>query len=167
MGTYDARTGEVLVFTFKEGPLSTVAHDLKLKVEHFTITTQGTDFHGEFDASSFKVVASMKDGEENPTGLMKSLYPDVIRNITNSVLHPAQYPTITFASTQVTDAAVTGSLTLCGKTREVTGKRETVGRMRVAEFVIDQRDFGITPFSAMLGAMKVKPKITVRISLPF
>jgi hypothetical protein len=34
----------------------------------------------------------------------------------------------------------------------------------VAEFRIDQRDFGIKPYSAMLGTLKIKPEVVVRVS---
>jgi hypothetical protein len=166
MASYDARTAEVLVFTFKEGPLSTVAHDLKLKMEKFSITTQGQAFTAEFDASSIKMVCAMKDGKDHLDGLAPSLFPDVHRNIANAVL-VAQHPSIKFQSTSVTDAEVVGQLTLNGVTKEVKGKRSTAGTKRVAEFRLDQRDFGIKPFSAMLGAMRVKPHVVVRVTMPF
>jgi len=36
----------------------------------------------------------------------------------------------------------------------------------VAEVPIHQPDFGIKPYSAMLGALKVKPDLVVRCSVP-
>jgi hypothetical protein len=166
MGTYDARTGEVLVFTFKDGPLSTVAHDLKLKVEKFSIAAQGASFTADFDAGSFKVVGAMKDGKDHPDGLGPGLYPDVLRNLNNAVLLPAKYPGIRFVSTKVTDTEVVGQLTLMGVTKELKGTRSSQGGKRVAEFKVDQRDFGITPYSAMLGAIRLRPHVVVRVTLP-
>jgi hypothetical protein len=36
-----------------------------------------------------------------------------------------------------------------------------VGRAR-----IDQRDFGITPFSAMMGTLKVQPHVDIEVRVP-
>jgi hypothetical protein len=36
----------------------------------------------------------------------------------------------------------------------------------VAEMNIHQPDFGIKPYTAALGALKVKPEVMVRISVP-
>jgi hypothetical protein len=35
-----------------------------------------------------------------------------------------------------------------------------------AKLVLDQRKFGIKPFSAMFGALKVKPNVEVHITVP-
>jgi hypothetical protein len=36
----------------------------------------------------------------------------------------------------------------------------------VAEIKLHQPDFGIKPFTAALGALKVKPDVVVRVSVP-
>ena len=61
---------------------------------------------------------------------------------------------------QVSENEVVGKLTLHGQSQEIRGKRTG----NSAEFRIDQRAFGIKPYSAMLGALKVKPEVTVRVN---
>ncbi|MBW1758625.1 MAG: YceI family protein, partial [Deltaproteobacteria bacterium] len=59
-----------------------------------------------------------------------------------------------------------GTLQLYGKSRSIqTSVRATGGRW-VAELKLHQPDFGIKPFSAALGALKVKPDVLVRVSVP-
>ena len=40
------------------------------------------------------------------------------------------------------------------------------GKRWNAKVVLDQRKYGIKPFSAMLGALKIKPEVEVIISIP-
>jgi hypothetical protein len=47
-------------------------------------------------------------------------------------------------------------------THELRGKRTGT----TAEFSFDQRDFGLKPYSAMLGTLKVKPVVRVKVTLP-
>lgn len=166
MARYDARTAEVLVFTFKEGLLSAAAHDLKLSVTRFTIDAEGDRVTAEFDAGSLRVVTPMKDGAENPGALPRLMYGEIEKNAAKDVLHVTKHPQIRFESTAVTDAEVVGRLTLHGQTKEVRGRRSDAGGLRVVEVTFDQRDFGIAPFSAMLGTLKVKPEVRVRVTIP-
>ncbi len=166
MPRYDAQTAEVLVFTFKEGLLSAMAHDLKLAVGSFSLDVEPGRVTGEFDAASLRVVSPMKDGAENPGGLPRLVYGEIERNATREVLHASKHPLIRFESTQVSEAEVVGRLSLHGQSKEVRGRRADVAGRRVVEVTLDQRDFGITPYSAMLGSLKVKPEVRVRVSVP-
>lgn len=162
MPRYDASRAEVLVFTFKEGLLSAVAHDLKLKVTSLTVDVEGTQVKADLDASSLRVLTPMKDGAENPGALPKLVYGEIEKNAATDVLNAKKHSRITFTSTAITDTEVVGQLSLHGVTRELRGKRTGT----TAEFSLDQRDFGIKPYSAMLGTLKVKPVVQVKVTLP-
>ena len=53
MARYDASNAKVQVFTFKDGLLSAMAHDLKLEVTRFELDSEGVS---TFDAGSLRVV---------------------------------------------------------------------------------------------------------------
>jgi polyisoprenoid-binding protein YceI len=151
---------DVHVFTYKEGALSALAHDLKLRVTRFRIGVDDdrapTTVTATFDASSLRVVSAMRDGHESAL-LPAIAFGEVERNIEREVLRSRTFPEITFVSSAITDAHVDGALTLCGVTRDVRIARTgTTGRVR-----IDQREFGIKPFSAMMGTLKIKPHVDV------
>ena len=61
---------------------------------------------------------------------------------------------------------MTGTLALHGVERQITVQVRPEGDRMVAAVPLHQADFGIRPFSALLGALKVKPDLTVRLSLP-
>ena len=81
-------------------------------------------------------------------------------------MNSAKFISIVFESTSVSDAEVTGKLTLHGITRDVRLSVTQDGERRVGELRLDQRDFGIKPYSALLGALKIQPHVLVRVSLP-
>jgi polyisoprenoid-binding protein YceI len=81
-----------------------------------------------------------------------------------------KYPEIRFDSTNVVERgdgfAVEGTLQIYGKSRTIQTSVRADGDRWVTELKLHQPDFGIKPFSAALGALKVKPDVMVRVSVP-
>lgn len=169
MSHHDEKNAECLVYTFKEGMLSAVAHDLKLRVERFTldIADDMSTVSARFDARSLRVVCAMAHGREASGTLSAADRLKIEENVAGDVLHVLKYPEILFRSTKVEAAGggfrVQGELTLCGRTRSLTVlSRDDAGK-QVTRVVLHQPDFGIKPFSAMLGTLKVKPDLEVEL----
>lgn len=160
MARYDASTAEILVFTFKEGLLSAVAHDLKLKATKFSLEVEGNSARLELEAGSLRVVNAMKDGVDAPSMVPSSKFPEIEENARETI-GAKKFPTIQFVTTEVSETSIAGKLTLHGQTHEVRGTRSGSS----VELRFDQRTFGIKPFSAMLGALKVKPEVKVSVKL--
>lgn len=158
MARYDAANSKVQVFTFKDGLLSAMAHDLKLELTRFAIDTEGVS---EFDGSSLRVVTPMKDGAESSGLLPAALYGEIEKNARNDVLNVKKFPQVKFEVVEQGADCVRGRLTLHGVTKELRGTRSGDS----AEFRFDVRDYGIKPFTAMLGTLKVKPEVVVKITL--
>jgi polyisoprenoid-binding protein YceI len=86
-------------------------------------------------------------------------------------LHVKRYPTVSFRSSSAKRDAqglltVTGELTLHGRTRTVkvpvTLSPQPDGKVRgQGQFRIKTSEFGITPYSAFLGAIKVKDEVDI------
>ena len=81
-----------------------------------------------------------------------------------------KHPEIVFASTKITPSGegyqIAGDLTLHGHTKPIAFEAKPEGGRLVAEITLHQPDFGIKPYSAMLGTLKIKPDLVVRCSLP-
>jgi polyisoprenoid-binding protein YceI len=106
--------------------------------------------------------------------LSESQRADVKKNmLSKSQLDAANHPTVTFTATQCVakgdKVMVTGDLTLHGVTNTVTlpmtvtedgATFEAKGTLK-----IKATDYGIEPFSAMLGALKNKNQMTLSIRL--
>jgi hypothetical protein len=170
---FDANSAECLVFTFKEGMLSAVAHDLKLRVEEFEVAVDQPSraVAAIFSADSLRVANAMKDGRDDPAALSDENKKQIELNIGLDVLKTREYPDIVFVSESVTDAengfVVRGGLTLLDTTQSITLPVRRESDRYVAEVKVHQPDFGIKPYSAMMGAIRVRPTVVVRLSLPF
>jgi hypothetical protein len=171
MANFDATSADCFVFTFKEGLLSPVAHDLKLRVSRFELRIAETlSIEARFDAASLRVVAAVKHGCDDPGALSSKDIADIESNIATDVLQPMRYPHIRFVSSHVEPRAegfeVRGTLSIKERSRPLTLRANKHGARLVAEASLLQPDFGIKPFSAMLGALRIKPEIRVRIEVP-
>lgn len=153
---------EVLVYTFKEGALSALAHDLKIAVTQVALEKSDDAVRATFDAGSLRVVCPQKDGKDNPGALPSLLYKEIEKNIVGDVLAAARHPKVTFESTRVTPTEVVGMLTLHGVKKEIRCTRSPDGLVSAR---LDQRDFGIKPYTAMFGTLKVKPEVVVTVRL--
>ena len=172
MPHFDASTAECLVFTYKEGLLSAVAHDLQIRVERFDLDIDegGLSVSARFDAASLRVVGAVRDGTVQPDVLGEADKQKIQHNIQNDVLDTSAFPDIRYAASSVTPEGegfrIDGELTLHGKTRPLSIVAREKGDRIVAEAELHQPAFGIKPYSAMLGTLKIKPNVTVRCSVP-
>jgi YceI-like domain len=167
MTRFRADTATCEVFTFREGVLAAVGHDLKLRLERFEIEADGKSVRARFDPASLRVVAAMRGGREDPAALSERDRRDIERTSAREVLEAQRFPEIAFDSNEVRPDAVRGTLSLHG--RELSGEfavRRAEGRA-VAEVELDVRRFGIRPYTAMLGALRVSPRVRVVVTTPW
>ncbi|MCF6153975.1 MAG: YceI family protein [Candidatus Brocadia sp.] len=180
-GTYriTADTGKISVYTYKEGVLSAIAHDLLIEVTNFTVNLHvSTDaipssmsVEAQIKADSLRVACAMKDGQCQYDILKEKDKADIEEATFKDVLHVAKYPAINFRShdikqTSEGDYHVKGELTLHGVTRPIEFDVKTVvGDALQGKVTISQKDYGIKPYKAFLGTLKVKNEVDVVFNL--
>ena len=167
MAKLDASQFKCEVLTYKEGLLSAVAHDLKLDVTKLSVDVdpEAKRVEAFFDPTSLKVRCAMKAGQEQPSTLSNKDKRDIEGNIIKDVLVTKKHKEIRFRSTSVRESgggySVRGALEIKGKAREISFDLVSEGADLVAKIRINQPDFGVKPFSAMLGTLKIKPELDV------
>jgi hypothetical protein len=170
---FDASSAECLIFTFREGWLSAMGHDLKIRVGKFSIaadeTTRAVD--ACFDAGSLRVVCAVRNGQDDPGALTIANKKEIEQNIRRAGLDAARHPEIRFVSSSVEEEQgggdlVRGRLTIRGRQRQIGVRFEGRGERYVGDVWLHQPDFGIQPYSAMLGALRVHADVRVQISVP-
>jgi polyisoprenoid-binding protein YceI len=156
-------------------------HDLKIAVTDWrgALTTPAADGGGggslelTIHARSLRV----REGTGGVKALTDSDRSDIEKTINEKVLATGRHPEITFTSTAITATGpdrwdVEGQLTLAGVTRSiafpVTVETAADGRELHARATIVQSEYGIKPYSAMMGALKVADPVEVsaRVRLP-
>lgn len=152
---------ECLVFTYKEGLLSAVAHDLEIRVESWTadVDAAAGTVEARFDARSLRVVraigGNVSERDKETIG----------KNIAQDVLDAKRYPEIRFRGARLGDR-VEGVLSLHGREKSVSFVPRDEGGAWSAEVRLHQPDFGIKPYSAMLGTLRIQPDVLVRVTMP-
>jgi polyisoprenoid-binding protein YceI len=91
--------------------------------------------------------------------------------IVTDVLAAERYPQIVFTSTSVTRAGsgflVQGTLDLHGQHKEFSVTTTATEGRQVADVTLHQPEFGIKPYTAMLGTLRVRADLRVRLSVPW
>ena len=159
--------GELLVSTFREGLASKAGHDLILELRDWRATVEvdadGRPASVALDADPRSL--HVRRGLHGAKPLTDSDRASIRDNIARKVLGTAP---IAFRSTRVEAAggrlAVTGDLTMAQATRPVSFEvaLDETGRAR-AEVALRQSDWGITPYRALMGALKVRDEVEVSV----
>ena len=178
----DADLSEVRILVWRDGPLARFGHDHvvvgRLRGElHAGETAAASGFQLEIPVDSFAVdpaVPRAEEGSEFSSAVSDQAREGTRENLLGKdVLDAASHPLIRIASLALLgpqwNPTVTARVTLRGATRDVRfpaavfrqGDTLTV----VASFVIGQRAFGIEPFSALNGGLRVRDDLDIRIRI--
>jgi hypothetical protein len=172
MNIFDGSSALCQVFIYKEGFLSALAYDLRINVTSFLIELGRKEqfIKARFDAQSLRVDCAMVDGSERPDILSLETRKEIEHSIIKKVLETETYREIFLLSSSVkkedSTYQVKGLLTLHGMTREITFPVKAEGNYLSAYVRLLLNDFGIRPFSALFGAIRVKPDILIRVIIP-
>ena len=161
--------GRLTIHTTRAGVAARAGHDLVIEAGRWRATLSGEplQLQAEIDATSLLV----RDGTGGVKPLTDSDREEIGKNIEQKVLNTGQHPTISFASTggRMLDEhrwQVDGNLTLAGTTVPVQVPVEVEPdpdgiRLRATVTVVQSR-FGIKPYTAMMGALKVADEVEIR-----
>ena len=161
--------GELLIRTGVTGPAAAVGHRLTIAMRHWQATTRwdsGRPVAAELTVEVGSLEAVRGEGGVTPlSGPEKML---VRRNALGS-LDARRFPRIIFSANVIeqTDDGyrLSGDLTIHGETRPqiIELRTEDQGdRWRLfSETAIRQSEFGVKPYSQLLGALKVADDVTV------
>ena|SRR5690554_195617 len=177
MPKFDASTGQCWVRVYREGVAAAVGHDLVLSVGEFWVEIDAPNpgIRARFQADSLRVLGTQSevDAPGAPGGGLSARDKSKIeQNLQKKVLETHRFAVISFESTAVSlraghnEAQVRGKLSMHGVEREIRvavqpGAQESVARVR-----LHQPDFGIAPFRALMGALKVGAHVDIELRLP-
>ncbi len=171
MRVFEPEQSDCFVHVYREGALAAVGHDLRLRVTGFRIEIGGEPaVRAEFRADSLRVVGVLRGGgvdEEEPSPRDRR---EIEENVRRDILEAGRYPVMTFRSRSVArsgeEVRIAGRLDLHGVVRDIEFPVRWEAGRAVARVRIHQPDFGIRPFRALLGALRVKPDVLVEAIVP-
>ena len=155
--------GSLQIKTTKEGAAAKMGHNLVLGVNSWEATVEGGDSPSislTADPGSVEVIS----GEGGAKPLSDKDKADIKKSINGKVLGSSQ---ITFKSSSVEDnggqIVAKGDLSIAGKSSTVSVPLSASGGKLSGSIKLNQEDFGIKQFSAMMGALKVGKQVEVLV----
>lgn len=172
-GTYEIgpACGRLLLRTTRAGLGAKAGHDLTIEVTEWS----GVLVVDLEDPSVSSVQARIATGSlevREGTGGLKPLTDanraEIKQTIADKILHPDLNPWITFTSTEIDGPpegfTVVGDLDLCGQTRSFSLSGELrPDRTVQARGAVVQSAFGIKPYSAFVGALRLADEVGVTV----
>jgi polyisoprenoid-binding protein YceI len=158
--TLSVRTGRL-------GAVARAGHDLLLEVTTWQASMEVADRTADSRIELSADGGSLRVREG--TGGMKALDADDMASIEQTIDEDVLKRTqVTFRSTEVepTDQGlrVQGELTMLGATHPIAFDVVAANGSLTATAVVRQTDFGMKPYSALFGALKVADEVTVTLA---
>jgi len=149
-----------------------LAHDLILSPTKWSGTLNVDADNPAASSAELTIDARSIEILETVGGMMSLSDKDrkkIAKNMEEDVLHTNKFPELKFASTSVSGTApkfqASGNMTIVGNTRPVNVDLNVNGTQVVATTSISQKDFGIKPFSAMMGAIKLRDDVDFELTV--
>ena len=177
-GTYEIgpSQGTLLLHTGREGMAKKVGHDLVIQASQWSAKV---NVDADNPAASTAIVTvdtrslDVVSGEGGAKALSDKDRKDIKENIDKKVLKTDKFPEITFQSTRVDStgadkATVHGDVTIMGTARPASMDITLNGNKATGTMTLKQSDWGIKPFSALMGTLKLADvlKVTVEATVP-
>jgi len=149
------------VETGRSGAAAKAGHDLTIDVKSWEATLEVGD-NSSLQLSADPTSLHVREGKGGMQALKDDDKEDIRKTIDKDVLKKKG---ITFQSSSVQQAGdglkVSGDLEMGGKTKPVTFDLSESGGTLTGSAVVKQSDWGIKPYSALFGALKVNDEVKV------
>jgi polyisoprenoid-binding protein YceI len=155
----------VHVFTFREGLLARLAHDLRLRVQAFEITLHRGEVSGWFEAASLRVDGVVEDERVDPDRLSAEDKAKIEQTLQAELLHVSSHPRVELHGVlrpAASPGVLAGTLRLHGVEQPVEIPLAAVGGTLRAELSIAPSRFGIKPYRALGGAIRLQDRVLIR-----
>ena len=165
--TFGPHNGRILVKTYREGLAKAIGHDLVIEVGRWS-----ADVTVGEDPEDTTITATAQVDSLDPiegVGGVKPLSDDDKSEIKKNVRKILTSPDISFQSSSVkvagNSATVSGGLTVNGRAEVVDVQLTESGGKIQGSFSVLQTRWGIKPYTAMLGALKVADRVDVEFEV--
>jgi YceI-like domain len=160
MHTFGPENGTLRVRTKRSGAAQKAGHDLLIEVTSWSATLDDGSITLTADPGSLRVLEGtggmMALGDDDKAGIAETIDEEVLRGLP-----------IEFRSTSVEPGPgrVSGELELGGETRPIDFELRSAGGRITGGVILKQTDWGIKPYSALFGTLKVADEVEIEIDV--
>jgi polyisoprenoid-binding protein YceI len=154
------------IFTFKEGLLSKLAHDLRISATRFHATVRGNQLSVRVDLTSLKIDGIVRGGRVEKSELSPSDRDKIHEIMAKDVLGTRDHPEARFNGRIVGDVSpfrIEGQLTLHGESAPFSIVLTLRDQRLVGEAELVPSQWGIKPYRALGGTLKVQDRVRVHV----
>ena len=171
MTTYGPDQVKCTVRAYKAGLLSAAGHDLELRLTRFSITIEDGTIEGTFDATSLEIGGAVVEGRVAAGRLTAKDERDILDNLRKTVFKGHRPQQIHFEATDLYIDEDTvegdGTLTIPPYRHNLSFQARIENGRATCDVVLHQPDWGLVPFKAPLGVLRIKPDLHVRLEVPW
>ena len=153
------------VYTFKEGLLSKLAHDLRFTLQRFNISARGAEVFARFELSSLRVDGVIKGGKLE-RGELDQGDRDKITETMKDVVCAREHGEVRLVARVINREPpflIEGQLALHGETRPVQLRLEREDDRLLGSVTIVPSQWGIRPYRALGGTLKLQDRVRITI----
>jgi polyisoprenoid-binding protein YceI len=168
MATLGPGDGKIRIHTKREGLASRVGHDLTLEVTHWNAEVSldpdditGSSVTATLDAGSLEVL----EGTGGAMPLSDKDRGDIRKNIQKTLSGRIEFRSTSVESGGDGRIVLGGDLTIGGASRPVRIDLTQNGDRVSGRTTIRQTDFGVKPYSGLLGALKVADPVDIEVDV--
>lgn len=161
--------GDVRLFTFKEGVLSAIAHDLQLTVKRFRVELRDDQVKGFFMPESIVVDGAVKNGRIDERALSDKDKGKIRTAMASEVLRTSEFGKVSFEGTVAQEGlalVARGELELVGKRVAIEVPMRQKNGQVMGDIEIQPSRWGIKPYKALGGTLKLQDRVRVTFALP-
>ena len=161
---------QVQIFVQREGLLARLGHDLQLSARQFEIRLQDNLVRGRFASDMLRVDGVIHRGRLDQSVLSNAEKTQIEQTVRDDILQSGKYPQILFEGTVQGQGPggrrVEGRLHMVGSEQAIAATVHEDGGIARAEVVLTPSSWGIAPYRAMAGALRIKDRVQVVIAVP-
>jgi hypothetical protein len=154
------------VFTFREGLLGKLGHDLRFTLSRFNIKARGNEISASFEPASLHVDGAVIDGRLELGKLTAADKQKIQHSLCSDVLRTREHGEVRLVARITTRTApyrIQGTLTLCGVAQTINVVLEEKGERLRGNIELSPSQWGVKPFRALGGALRVQDRVLVSI----
>lgn len=164
-----AAAPELFADSFREGVLAVMGHDLRIAAERFEVRAEAGKVSARIALTSLRVIGCMAKGRLVTSEPSPRDRAEIEQRLQRDILATSRHPEATLNATIAADGAgwlVAGALSLCGRTEPLRVRASRAGDALEAMVELKPSRFGIAPFRAFGGALRIADRVVVRVRLP-
>jgi hypothetical protein len=152
--------GTLQIFTYKEGLLSRIAHDLRFVLPGSVLNQTSDEVTGRFKLSHIQLEGALIQGKISPKLLTEKDRRKILKNLHEKILQSARHP---FAEVngRLNGERFEGHLGLRNQKAQIICPIQITTQGFEGQLEIQPSHWGIAPFKALFGAIQLQDRIGI------